>query len=75
MDTNRFSALSGDVTEIFGTTQESGTQPQLIVVGFQNTTPEDFTNGINMGNATLGSSRPSAPTNPCLLPLDQYLTL
>jgi hypothetical protein len=32
MDTNRFSARSGDVTEIPGTSQVSETQPQPTVV-------------------------------------------
>jgi hypothetical protein len=63
MDTNRFSALSGDVTEIPGTSQVSETQPQPTVVGFQNTTPEDFANDINMGDSTAGSTRPTTPTN------------
>jgi hypothetical protein len=63
MDTNRFSALSGDVTEIPGTSQVSETQPQLTVVGFQHTTPEDFANDINMGDSTAGSTRPTTPTN------------
>jgi hypothetical protein len=63
MDTNRFSALSGDVTEILGTSQVSEAQPQPTVVGFQNTTPEDFANDINMGDSTAGSTRLITLTN------------
>jgi hypothetical protein len=63
MDTNRFSTLASDVTEIPGTSQVSETQPQPTVVGFQNTTPEDFANDINMGDSTAGSTRPTTPTN------------
>jgi hypothetical protein len=62
MDKNHFPALSGDVTEIPGTSQASETQPQPTVVGFQNTTPEDFANDINMGDSTAGSTRPTPPT-------------
>jgi hypothetical protein len=59
MDTNRFSALSDDFTEIPRARQVSETQPQLTVVGFQHTTPEDFANHINMGDSTAGSTRPT----------------
>jgi hypothetical protein len=58
----RFSALSGGA-EIPSTSQVSETPPQPTVVGFQNTTPEDFANDINMGNSTAGSTRPTTPTN------------
>jgi hypothetical protein len=53
MNTNHFYALSGDVTEIPGTSQVLETQPQPTVVGFQNTTPEEFANDINMGGSTI----------------------
>jgi hypothetical protein len=63
MGTNRFPALSGDVTEIPDTSQISETQPQPTVVRFQNATPEDFANHINTGDSTAGSTRPTTPTN------------
>jgi hypothetical protein len=44
-----------------GTSQVSETQPQLTVVGFQNTTPENFANDISMGDSTAGSTRPTTP--------------
>jgi hypothetical protein len=64
VDTNNFPALSGDVTEISGTSQVSETQPQPTVAGFQNTTPEDFANDINMSDSTAGSTRPAKPPTP-----------
>jgi hypothetical protein len=63
MDTTRFSALSGEVTEISGASQVPETQPQPTVIGFQNTTPDDFANDINMADSTAGSTRPTTPTN------------
>jgi hypothetical protein len=41
-----------------GTSQVSEAQPQPTAVGFQNTTPEDFANDINMGDSTAGSTTP-----------------
>jgi hypothetical protein len=63
MDTNRFSALSGDVTEIPGTPQVPETRPQPTAAGPQNTTPEDSANDTNMGDPTAGGTRPTTPTN------------
>jgi hypothetical protein len=60
MDMNRFSVISGD-TEIPGTSQVSETQPQPTVVGFQNTTPEDFANDINMSDSTAPTTAHKRP--------------